>query len=144
MHGTGEGSANRGEHEAVGWMGHWTRTTIIITIAIVYFWSTNAHFLSLQLESWLNLSWEASKVSLQTFSEGCCIHFLLLSNKSLQTLQLKTTPIYHLTVLAVESLGRLNWVLSEGFHQAAVKVSLRLGSHLGPLGKICFQVLPGC
>ena len=66
----------------------------------------------------------------QTFPEGCCVHFLLLCNKLLRTLQLKTTPIYHLTVLEVKSLGRLNWALHGGFHRLQSRVAQ---------GGICFS-----
>lgn len=60
--------------------------------------------LSLQVENrWRR---QAGRRPLWTFPEGCCVHLLLLGNKSPRTLQLNTARLYHLTVLKVEKSGQ--------------------------------------
>lgn len=59
-------------------------------------------------------------------------------------MQLKTTPIYQLTVLAVESLGRLNWVLcrvSRGCSQGVAQAGLSPGGSGEESDFRCFQVV---
>lgn len=67
----------------------------------------------------------------------CCVHFLLVCNKSPFIYQLKQV-CYYLIVPQTRSLSGLNWVHCSGSPKAETKVYARMGWKLW--GRICFQV----